>query len=178
MRKLLYMLPLAAFMVLAGYFAVALRPSYDPQALPSALIDKPMPAFDLPPLGAGAAVSSASLRGQVVVVNFFASWCVPCRIEHPVLMRLANQEKIAITGIAYKDTPDDAKKLLDDAGDPYRRVGLDLSGRTGIDFGVYGVPETYVIDRSGQIRKKFVGPLSPEAVNHELLPLLHELERP
>ena len=178
MRKLMYGLPLAAFLLLAGYFAVALRPNYDPHALPSALIDKPMPGFDLAPLGAGTAVTSAGLRGQVVVVNFFASWCVPCRIEHPVLMRLANQDKIAIIGIAYKDAPDDARKLLADAGDPYRSVGLDLSGRTGIDFGVYGVPETYVIDRSGQIRKKFVGPLSPEAVNHELLPLLHELERP
>lgn len=178
MRKLLYGLPLAAFMVLAGYFALALRPGYDPAALPSALIDKPMPAFDLPALGAGAAVSSAGLRGQVVVVNFFASWCVPCRIEHPVLMRLANQDKVAITGIAYKDEPDAAKKLLDDAGDPYAHVGVDLSGRTGIDFGVYGVPETYVIDRTGRIRKKFVGPLSPEAVARELLPLLRQLGRP
>jgi cytochrome c biogenesis protein CcmG/thiol:disulfide interchange protein DsbE len=177
MRKLMYGLPLAAFLLLAGYFAVALRPGYDPHALPSALIDKPMPAFDLAPLGAGAAVSSAALRGQVVVVNFFASWCVPCRIEHPVLMRLANQDKIAIIGIAYKDTPEDARKLLDDAGAPYRSVGLDLRGRTGIDFGVYGVPETYVIDKSGRIRKKFVGPLSPEAVHDELLPLLHELGR-
>jgi cytochrome c biogenesis protein CcmG/thiol:disulfide interchange protein DsbE len=178
MRKLMYGLPLAAFMLLAGYFAMALRPGYDPNILPSALIDKPMPSFDLAPLGAGAAVSSAALHGQVVLVNFFASWCVPCRIEHPVLMRLANQDKVAIIGIAYKDAPEDAKKLLDDAGDPYRSVGLDISGRTGIDFGVYGVPETYVIDKIGHIRKKFVGPLSPEAVNHELLPLLHELERP
>ncbi len=178
MRKLLYGLPLAAFAVLAGYFALALRPGYDPAALPSALIGKPMPAFDLPALGAGGAVSSAALRGQVVVVNFFASWCVPCRIEHPVLMRLANQDKVAITGIAYKDEPDAAAKLLDDAGDPYARVGMDLSGRTGIDFGVYGVPETYVIDRTGRIRKKFVGPLSPEAVQRELLPLLRQLERP
>jgi cytochrome c biogenesis protein CcmG/thiol:disulfide interchange protein DsbE len=177
-RKLLYMLPLAAFMVLAGYFALALRPGHDPAELPSALIDKPAPAFDLPSLGAGEAVTSASLRGQVSVVNFFASWCVPCRIEHPVLMRLANQDKVAIIGIAYKDQPPAAKKLLDDAGDPYRRVGVDLSGRTGIDFGVYGVPETYVIDRNGQIRKKFVGPLSPEAVNRELLPLLRQLGRP
>jgi len=178
MRKLLYGLPLAAFMVLAGYFALALRPGHDPQALPSALIDQPMPAFDLPALGAGGAVTSAGLRGQVVVVNFFASWCVPCRIEHPVLMRLANQDQVAITGIAYKDAPEAAEKLLDDAGDPYANVGMDLSGRTGIDFGVYGVPETYVIDRSGRIRKKFVGPLSPEAVARELLPLLRQLGRP
>jgi cytochrome c biogenesis protein CcmG/thiol:disulfide interchange protein DsbE len=103
---------------------------------------------------------------------------VPCRIEHPVLMRLANQEKVAITGIAYKDKPEAAKKLLDDGGDPYRSVGLDLSGRTGIDFGVYGVPETYVIDKTGVIRRKFVGPLSPEAVDRELLPLLRRLAQP
>jgi len=177
MRKLLYLLPLAGFLVLAGYFALALRPDRDPHELPSALIDKPMPAFDLPPLEAGAAVTSASLRGQVVLVNFFASWCVPCRIEHPMLMRLANQDKLTIIGIAYKDQPRDARKLLADDGDPYRRIGVDLSGRTGIDFGVYGVPETYVIDRAGRIRKKFVGPLSPAVVDRELLPLLRQLER-
>ena len=175
MRKSLYVLPLAAFLVLAGYFALALRPDRDPHELPSALIDKPAPAFVLPALGSGGEVSLAGLRGQVAVVNFFASWCVPCRIEHPVLMRLANQEKIAIIGIAYKDAPAAAKKLLDDTGDPYRRVGLDESGRTGIDFGVYGVPETYVIDATGRIRKRFVGPMSPEAVDRELLPLLRRL---
>jgi cytochrome c biogenesis protein CcmG/thiol:disulfide interchange protein DsbE len=175
MRKLLYLLPLAAFIALAGYFAVALRSDRDPHELPSALIDKPAPAFDLPPLGTGEAVVSSALQGQVVVVNFFASWCVPCRIEHPVLMRLANQDHVAITGIAYKDKPEDAQRLLDDSGNPFRRVGLDLSGRTGIDFGVYGVPETYVIDKTGRIRKKFVGPLSPEAVDRDLLPLLRRL---
>ena len=178
MRKLLYLLPLAAFVGLAGYFAVSLQSGRDPHELPSALLDKPAPAFDLPALLGGANVASAGLRGQVAVVNFFASWCVPCRIEHPVLMRLANQDKVAITGIAYKDKPEAAKKLLDDGGDPYSRVGLDLSGRTGIDFGVYGVPETYVIDKTGVIRKKFVGPLSPEAVDRELLPLLRRLSQP
>ncbi len=178
MRKLLYLLPLAAFIALAGYFAWALRSDRDPHELPSALIDKPAPEFDLASLLGGDNVASSSLRGQVVVVNFFASWCVPCRLEHPVLMRLANQEKVAITGIAYKDKPEAAQKLLNDSGNPYRRVGLDLSGRTGIDFGVYGVPETYVIDKTGRIRKKFVGPLSPEAVDRDLLPLLRRLEQP
>jgi cytochrome c biogenesis protein CcmG/thiol:disulfide interchange protein DsbE len=178
MRKSLYVLPLVAFLVLAGYFALALRPDRDPHELPSALIDKPAPAFELPSLGSGDGVSLAGLRGHVTVVNFFASWCVPCRIEHPLLMRLANQDKVAIIGIAYKDQPQDAKKLLDDAGDPYSRVGVDLSGRTGIDFGVYGVPETYVIDAAGRIRRRFVGPLSPEAVKGELMPLLRQLGRP
>jgi len=177
MRKLLYLLPLVAFLVLTGYFGWALLSGHDPHELPSALIDKPAPSFDLPPLGAGEAVTSAALAGQVTVVNFFASWCVPCRIEHPLLMRLANQDKVAITGIAYKDKSEDARKLLSDGGDPYRRVGVDLSGRTGIDFGVYGVPETYVIDKTGRIRMKFVGPLSPDKVDHELLPLLRRLEQ-
>ncbi len=177
MRKLLYLLPLAAFIALAGYFAVALRSDRDPHELPSALIDKPAPGFDLASLLGGENVASSGLLGQVVVVNFFASWCVPCRIEHPVLMRLANQEKVAITGIAYKDKPEAAKKLLDDGGNPYRQVGLDLTGRTGIDFGVYGVPETYVIDKTGRIRKKFVGPLSPAKVDEELLPLLRSLSQ-
>ena len=178
MRKLLYLLPLAAFVGLAGYFADALLSGRDPHELPSALIDKPAPGFDLPALSGDGRVASAGLLGQVVVVNFFASWCVPCRLEHPVLMRLANQDKIAITGIAYKDKPEAAQKLLDDGGDPYRQVGLDLSGRTGIDFGVYGVPETYVIDKTGHIRRKFVGPLTPEAVDRELLPLLRRLSQP
>jgi cytochrome c biogenesis protein CcmG/thiol:disulfide interchange protein DsbE len=173
MRKLLSLLPLILFLVLVGYFSLSLREG--PRDLPSALTDKPAPDFVLPPLGAGEAVSLASLRGQVTVVNFFASWCVPCRLEHPMLMRLAHQDRISIIGIVYKDRPQDAEKLLDDAGDPYARVGLDESGRVGIDFGVYGVPETYVIDKEGRIRRRFVGPLSPDDVAKELLPLLHRL---
>ncbi|CAH2600200.1 holocytochrome c synthetase - thiol:disulfide oxidoreductase CcmG [Rhodovastum atsumiense] len=176
MKRVLYLLPLVAFLAVAGYFVVALRPGFDPRELPSALIDKPAPDFDLPPLGEGSNLSRAGLAGQVAVVNFFASWCVPCRIEHPVLMRLARQEKLALYGIAYKDKPADAQRLLDQSGDPYRGIGLDLSGRTGIDFGVYGVPETYVIDKSGHIRKRFVGPLNPDSVERELLPLVRQLE--
>lgn len=177
MKRILYLVPLALFAGLAAYFTMSLLSGRDPHDLPSALIDKPAPSFDLPALAGGDDLASAGLRGQVAVVNFFASWCVPCRIEHPMLMRLATEEKLAIYGIAYKDRPEAARRLLDEDGNPYARVGLDLSGRTGMDFGVYGVPETYVIDKTGHIRKKFVGPLSPEAVERELLPLIHALEK-
>lgn len=178
MRRAFTILPLAGFLALAVYFALALRPGRDPQALPSALIDKPVPDFALSPLKGEGEVTAAGLRGQVAVINFFASWCVPCRAEHPVLMRLAQREKLDLVGIAYKDRPEAAQRFLAGLGDPYARIGLDLSGRTGIDFGVYGVPETYVVDRAGHIRKRFVGPLTEEAVARELLPLVRELARP
>jgi len=177
MRKALYLLPLLAFCVLVAWFALALRPNYDPQTLPSAMIDQPAPAFDLAALNGGANLSLGGLKGQVVLVNFFASWCVPCRVEQPILMRLAKQDHVALYGIDYKDQPEDANKLLAQFGDPYRRVGLDPDGRVGLDFGVYGVPETYVLDASGHIRKRFVGPLTAEEVENELLPLLQALKK-
>jgi cytochrome c biogenesis protein CcmG/thiol:disulfide interchange protein DsbE len=176
MRRALYLLPLVLFMVLAGYFALALRPGYDPQTLPSAMIDKEAPAFDLAGLN-GEGISRDGLKGGPVLINFFASWCVPCRVEQPVLMRLANREHVPLYGIDYKDQPEDANKLLAQFGDPYRRVGLDTDGRVGLDFGVYGVPETYVLDASGHIRKRFVGPLTAEEVEKELLPLLKALKK-
>lgn len=175
MRKLFYLLPLLAFMALVAWFALALRPNYNPQILPSAMINKPAPSFDLPPLNGGPNLSLAGLKGQVVLVNFFASWCVPCREEHPILMRLAEQEHVPLYGIDYKDRPEDARRILAQLGDPYRIIGMDSDGVTGLDFGVYGVPETYVIDKTGTIRKRFVGPLSPEALQKELLPLLKQL---
>jgi cytochrome c biogenesis protein CcmG, thiol:disulfide interchange protein DsbE len=177
MRRLIYILPGLLFLALAGYFGLALRPGYDPHTLPSAMIDKPAPEFDLAALTGDGKLAIDALKGHVVVINFFASWCVPCRIEHPILMRLASQEKLALYGIAYKDKPADTKRLLSQDGDPYRGIGVDADGRVGIDFGVYGVPETYVIDKSGHIRKRFVGPLTAEAVNNELLPLVKELDR-
>ena len=119
----------------------------------------------------------STLHGQVVVLNFFASWCVPCRVEHPILMRLAAQEKLPLVGVAYKDKVEDSRRILTQLGDPYRAIAVDAEGRLGIDFGVYGVPETYVIDKSGRIRKRFVGPLAPDVVERELLPLLRELNR-
>ena len=176
MRRVLFLAPLLVFMVLAWYFASALRPDRNPQELPSAMIDKMAPAFDLAGLH-GEGVARDALKGGPVLINFFASWCVPCRVEHPLLMRLAEQEHVAIYGIDYKDKPEDATKLLAQFGDPYRRVGLDQDGRVGLDFGVYGVPETYVLDGAGKIRKRFVGPLTAAQVDNELLPLLHSLRR-
>ena len=175
MRKALYLLPLLAFCVLVAWFALALRPNYDPQTLPSAMIDQPAPAFDLAALNGGANLSLGGLKGQVVLVNFFASWCVPCRVEQPILMRLAKQDHVALYGIDYKDQPAAARRVLAELGDPYRAIGLDADGITGINFGVYGVPETYVIDKTGQIRKRFVGPLTEQSLQQELLPLLKQL---
>ena len=175
MRRLIYLLPIALFLVIAGYFFVSLRPGYDPHELPSAMIDQEAPAFDLPGLRDGKGLARDALRGQPVVINFFASWCVPCRQEHPLLMRLAMQGKVPLYGIAYKDKLEDSTRLLDQMGDPYRAVGIDRQGRTGLDFGVYGVPETYVLDAAGHIRKRFVGPLTAQTIDQELLPLFRQL---
>jgi cytochrome c biogenesis protein CcmG/thiol:disulfide interchange protein DsbE len=175
MRRLLYLLPVALFAVLVGYFALALRPGRDPSTLPSAMIDKPAPDFALAGLDGASGLSRAALGGHAVIVNFFASWCIPCRAEHPLLMRLAEQEHVPLFGIAYKDKPEDAARFLGQLGDPYRAVGLDQTGRVGIDFGVYGVPETYLIDSAGHIRLRHVGPLDRDAIERELLPRLKEL---
>ena len=175
MKRIFFLLPLAVFFVLAGYFAISLRPGHDSHELPSAMIEKPAPSFDLADLGDDNRLALAGLKGQPVVVNFFASWCVPCRIEHPLLMRLAEQDHLPLYGIAYKDKPADSSRLLATFGDPYRRVGLDQDGRVGLNFGVYGVPETYVIDATGVIRRRFVGPLTAETVDKDLLPLLKQL---
>ena len=159
MRRTLYLLPVVLFLALAGYFAVALRPDHDPRELPSALIDKEAPQFALAGLN-GPMVARDALKGGPVMINFFASWCVPCRIEHPLLMRLAEQNHVPLYGIDYKDEPQDAQRLLAQFGDPYKAIGMDRDGRVGLDFGVYGVPETYVLDKTGHIRKRFVGPLT------------------
>jgi cytochrome c biogenesis protein CcmG/thiol:disulfide interchange protein DsbE len=176
MRRALFILPLLLFLVLAGYFAIALRPGRNPQELPSALIDKEAPAFQLPGLN-GNGIARDALKGQPVLINFFASWCLPCREEHPILMRLSEQEHVPLYGIDYKDKPEAARSLLQEFGDPYRAIGVDRDGSVGLDFGVYGVPETYVLDSSGHIRKRFVGPLTAEEVNNELLPLMKALQR-
>jgi cytochrome c biogenesis protein CcmG/thiol:disulfide interchange protein DsbE len=173
MRRLVYLLPVAVFIVVATYFALGLQ--RDPSVLPSALLDRPAPEFALPGLAGKPGLAKGDLAGQVVLVNFFASWCQPCRIEHPLLMRLAEEGKVALYGVDYKDKPEDAKRLLDQLGDPYRTIGADQDGRTAIDFGVYGVPETYVIDKSGRIRYRQVGPITPETYEQVLQPLLKQL---
>ncbi len=175
MRRLIALLPVGFFLILAAYFAWSLRPGYDPHELPSAMIDQEAPAFDLAALTGDGRVARDALKGQPTIVNFFASWCVPCRVEHPLLMRLATQGKIRLYGIAYKDKPEDSARFLAQLGNPYKAVGIDRDGRVGLDFGVYGVPETYVLDAAGHIRKRFVGPLNEAAVNKELLPMLRQL---
>ena len=174
MRRLLYLLPLLLFLVVVGYFMVVLRPGYDPHRLPSAMINKEAPNFQLAGLY-GRELSRDHLKGRPVVINFFASWCIPCRTEQPLLMRLAKHDDVPLYGIDYKDKPEDARHLLAQLGNPFRRIGMDRDGKVGLNFGVYGVPETYVLDKNGHIRKRFVGPLTAEAVNKELLPLLKQL---
>ena len=177
MKRALFLLPLVIFLVIVGYFAVSLQPGHDIHELPSAMIDKPAPAFDLASLNSDRKLDLDGLKGHPFVINFFASWCVPCRVEHPLLMRLAEQDHLPLYGIAYKDKPEDSQHLLATFGDPYRQIGVDRSGRVGLDFGVYGVPETYVIDSTGRIRRRFVGPLTADTVNKDLLPLLKQLDQ-
>lgn len=176
-RRLLFLLPALLFAALAAYLVVALAPERDPSLVPSARIDDPVPAFALPGLlDEGSGLASDDLaKGEVSLVNFYASWCVPCRVEHPLLMRLAEEEDIPLYGIAYKDKPADSRAWIEKLGNPFRRIGVDLEGRTAIDFGVYGVPETYVIDREGRIRYRHVGPLTPQVVEETILPLVAEL---
>jgi cytochrome c biogenesis protein CcmG, thiol:disulfide interchange protein DsbE len=173
MRRLFYVLPILLFVVLAGYFFLGLK--RDPSLLPSALLDKPAPEFVLPGIDGRPGLAHADLAGHVTLVNFFASWCAPCRMEHPLLMRLAGEGRIALYGIDYKDKPEDAARLLAQLGDPYKRIGVDRDGRTAIDFGVYGVPETYVLDKEGRIRFRQVGPISAADYDDKILPLLKQL---
>ena len=168
-RSLLVLLPVLVFAVLAVAFFVRLRSGADPQALPSALIGKPVPAFSLAPVNGLQAdgkpvpgLSSADLKGQVTVLNIFASWCAPCQVEHPMLMRLAQEPGIRLVGIDYKDPGDAGRRWLERNGLPFAAVGADTSGHAGIDLGVYGVPETFIIGPDGVIRDKLVGILTPE----------------
>jgi cytochrome c biogenesis protein CcmG/thiol:disulfide interchange protein DsbE len=177
MRRLLYLLPILVFVAIAIWFAFGL--TRDPSKVPSALIDQPMPAFALPAL-AGAkvpALGDATIKGRVALVNFFASWCVPCRAEHPILMRLAEEKRVAVYGINYKDRGEDAMRWLKELGNPYAAIGHDEPGRVGIDWGVYGVPETFVVDREGRIRFKQVGPITPAVLQDTILPLIAQLEK-
>jgi len=169
-----YLLPLAVFLALAGFLAKGLK--LDPHEVPSPLIGKPAPAFSLHKLGDQTGkFSSDEMKGKVWLLNVWASWCVACREEHPVLMELA-RNGIELYGMDYKDTDADASAVLKQLGNPYRVVAVDADGRVGIDYGVYGVPETYVIDKAGIIRFKQIGPITPEVWNEKIRPLLQELQ--
>jgi cytochrome c biogenesis protein CcmG/thiol:disulfide interchange protein DsbE len=175
MKRVLFILPVVLFAVVAGAAFLRLQGGA-PSELPSNLIDKPAPAFELPPLpGREGGLSRADLGGRPVLVNFFASWCAPCLAEHPLLTRLSEEEGIPIYGVNYKDPPEDALAWLERHGNPFRLIGADATGRTAIDWGVYGVPETFVIDGDGRIRYRHAGPLTPELVEGTLLPLLRGL---
>lgn len=177
MRRLLFLLPLAVLLALVGALGWPIVEGRDPQALPSVLLDKPVPAFDLPGLGDdGQRFSAVELTGRPLLVNVFASWCAPCRHEIPLLLELASQG-VPIYGIAYKDAPMATRAFLAQLGDPYRSIGVDRDGRVAIEFGVYGVPETYVIDPQGRIRHRHVGAVTPDVARRTLVPLLEELGR-
>jgi len=177
--RLALFLPLAIFLALAMVFLSRLMSGEDPSAIPSALVGKPVPEFALPPLDGlvrdGAPVpgfASADLDGGVSVVNVFASWCGPCRQEHPLLEELAQDPRIQVLGINYKDLPANALGFLDNLGNPYRAVGVDTRGRTAIDWGVYGVPETFLVGPDGIIREKIVGPLTRQSLAELLMPAI------
>ena len=175
-RRVAMLVPLVFFAGLVALFAVGL--TLNPREVPSPLIGKPVPEFELPPVkGRTLGFASSDLRGEVTLVNVFASWCLSCREEHPVFMDLRSRGVIPIHGLNYKDTPDDAAAWLAEMGDPYTRTGADLDGRVAIDWGVYGVPETFVIDREGRIAYKHIGPITRELVREKLAPLIEELRR-
>ena len=175
-RLVLATVPLAVAAVIGLFLYRGL--SLDPGQIPSALIDKPAPDFSLPAVqGRELGLGTEDLKGQVSLVNVFASWCVACRAEHPLLTELGRQGVVAIHGLNYKDRPQDAAEWLDRYGDPYTRTGADIDGRVGIEFGVYGVPETFVVDKNGVIVEKIIGPVTPHILKEKLLPLIADLKR-
>ncbi|MCK2087133.1 DsbE family thiol:disulfide interchange protein [Thauera aromatica] len=194
--KAKFLVPLALFFGLAGFLAFGL--TLNPREVPSPLIDKPAPGFSLARLDQPEQrFALEEMRGEVWLLNVWASWCVACRQEHPVLVRMAQQKLVPIVGLNYKEVRGDgainargmaleaetglaierARRWLADHGDPYALSVLDIDGRVGIDFGVYGVPETFLIDREGRIRYKHIGPITPDSLQSELLPRIEEVRR-
>ena len=171
-----YLLPLVVFLVLVVFFAIGLK--LNPREVPSPLIGKPAPAFNLPLLNApDKKMSAQELKGKVWVLNVWASWCVPCRQEHPLITDLAKNGGVPVYGLNYKDKPAEASAWLGKLGDPYAATLSDIDGLVGIDYGVYGVPETFVIDKQGVIRLKHIGPVTPEAMQKTILPMVDKLRK-
>lgn len=180
-KRLLFLLPVLVFLVIAGYLMWGLNPDRNIRAVPTALIDKPVPQFELPPIegldSGGLNTTDLTGQGEPVLLNVFASWCVPCRAEHPIITRLADDEGIPVYGLNYKDEAADARQWLDNLGNSYTKIGAMSEERAavGIELGVYGVPETYLIDGEGRIRYKHVGPITASDLRETILPLIAEL---
>jgi cytochrome c biogenesis protein CcmG/thiol:disulfide interchange protein DsbE len=178
MRRLVFLLPIAIVAVLVALFWIGLDPKRDKSILPSALVGKAAPAVDLPALADGASrLTLASYKGQLVAINFFASWCLPCRAEHPLLEQVTAEFGVPVIGIAWKDKPEASRAFLDELGDPYVATGTDHNGRTGIDFGITGVPETFLVGADGTVLYRFAGPLSPEGLREQLAPAIAEAKK-
>ncbi|RWH74546.1 DsbE family thiol:disulfide interchange protein [Mesorhizobium sp.] len=175
-RRLLVLLPLLVFLGLAGLFLSQLLSGRDTSEIPSALIGLPAPQTNLPPLeGVNLpGLDSKNFAGRVTLVNVFASWCAPCREEHPVLLGLSQDKRFTLAALNYKDQPENARRFLGDIGNPYQAIGVDPAGRAAIDWGVYGVPETFVVGKDGKIAYKHVGPLTPDSVRMLLLPQIEK----
>ena len=179
-RRMIVLIPLAGFLALAALFVMRLRAG-DPSRIPSALIGRPAPPTDLPPIpGLTRAeqpvpgLDSAAFKGAVTVLNVWASWCVPCHDEAPLLTELARDKRLQIVGINYKDAPDNARRFLGRYGNPFGVVGVDGNGRASIEWGVYGVPETFVVDRGGRIAYKLIGPITPDNLETALRPAIEK----
>lgn len=169
-----FLIPIGIFALLGYLLYYGLR--LDPRKIPSPLVGKPLPAFSLPSLdNPDRLLTNADLRGRVVMINIWASWCAACKQEHPLLLDVARNKQVSIVGLNYKDAPADALNVLRQEGNPYDQVIVDASGRTGIDWGVYGVPESFILDKQGIIRYKHIGPITPDAWNTTLLPLIRRL---
>ena len=170
-----YLLPLALFIGLVIIFIYGLQ--HDPSRIPSPFIDKPAPEFNLPTLQMpGKSIQLSDLKGKVSLLNVWASWCVACRSEHPVLVQALKTNDLNLYGLNYKDKREDALRWLKQLGNPYIESAFDESGATGIDYGVYGVPETFVLDKSGIIRYKHIGPISKQQLDTIIIPLVKKLE--
>jgi cytochrome c biogenesis protein CcmG/thiol:disulfide interchange protein DsbE len=172
MKRVLFVLPVVLFAALIGAFMLGLR--HDPSNITSVLINKPLPQFTLPAVRQNQGLASADFKGEPMLLNVFASWCVSCRLEHGLLLEL-KQEGVVVQGLDWKDDAADGARYLAENGDPYIKAGNDRSGRTGIDLGVAGVPETFVVDGHGRVRYKFIGPIDTNDWENTLKPLLQRL---
>lgn len=174
-NRFVFLAPLAAFVALLIYFSLGL--TRDPSTIPSVLINRPAPTFELPPIaGRERGFSSDDLKGGVMLVNIWGSWCVACRIEHPVLMEIAARGDVPIMGIDWKDEPGAGAAWLEKWGDPYAQIGDDADGRVSIDFGVTGAPETFVVDHNGRIRYKHIGPITEQFWREDIEPVIERLK--